>query len=81
MYLILHDDCTCPDRYIIELLKREKTMIKYIAIGKAQYHDSKDQVRQFKSKNDYEARHHIINYFDSSLIWTFTRNNSQKQLN
>jgi len=53
-------------------------MDKYIAIGKAQYHDSKDQVRHFKSKNDYQARHHIINYFDSSLIWTFTRNNSQE---
>ena len=33
-------------------------MDKYIAIGKAQYHDSKDQVRHFKSKNDYQARHH-----------------------
>jgi hypothetical protein len=53
-------------------------MIKYIAIGKAQYHDSKDQVKHFKSKDDYEARHHVVNYFDSSLIWTFTRNNSQK---
>jgi len=57
---------------------RGLTMDKYIAIGKAQYHDSKDQVRHFKSKNDYQARHHIINYFDSSLIWTFTRNNLQE---
>tara|TARA_R100001230_G_C5547183_1_gene75982 strand:- start:2 stop:184 length:183 start_codon:yes stop_codon:yes gene_type:complete len=52
-------------------------MIEYIAIGKAKYIDNKNDVRVFKAENDFEARHYIINYFDSSLDWTYTINQNR----
>jgi len=47
-------------------------MNKYIAIGIAQYNDSKDAIKIFKAESQYDARHYIINHFDSSLEWSFT---------
>tara|TARA_Y100000361_G_scaffold154161_1_gene178494 strand:- start:2342 stop:2506 length:165 start_codon:yes stop_codon:yes gene_type:complete len=54
-------------------------MIEYIAIGKAKYIDNKNDVRVFKAENDFEARHYIINYFDSSLDWTYTINQNRSK--
>ena len=46
-------------------------MKQYIAIGLAQYPDSKDTFKTFKAENYTEAKHYIINNFDCSLDWSF----------
>ena len=45
----------------------------YIAVGidANKYNDIDEDIRVFEADNDYEARHHIINYYDSSLQWSF----------
>lgn len=45
----------------------------YIAIGVDTngYNDIEEDIRVFEADSDYEARHHIINYYDSSLQWSF----------
>jgi hypothetical protein len=44
---------------------------QYIAIGIAQFQDSRDQVRVFYSTPE-NVRDHVINNYDQSLVWTFT---------
>ena len=48
-------------------------MIEYIAIGidVNGYNDINEDIRVFEADNDYEARHYIINHYDSSLKWSF----------
>ena len=45
----------------------------YIAIGvnASKYNDIEEDIRVFEADNDHEARHHIINYYDTSLQWSF----------
>tara|TARA_R110002020_G_C15743932_1_gene725392 strand:+ start:228 stop:476 length:249 start_codon:yes stop_codon:yes gene_type:complete len=47
-------------------------MNEYIAIGTTKYNDTDEDIRVFEADNDYEARHYIINHYDSSLDWSFT---------
>jgi hypothetical protein len=48
-------------------------MYDYIAIGVDTngYNDIDEDIRVFEADSDDEARHHIINYYDSSLQWSF----------
>ena len=49
---------------------------QYLAIGIAKFNDSKDAIKVFIAENQENARHHIINHFDSSLDWTFTESSN-----
>tara|TARA_R110000822_G_scaffold141985_1_gene279898 strand:- start:46 stop:219 length:174 start_codon:yes stop_codon:yes gene_type:complete len=49
---------------------------QYLAIGIAKFNDSKDAIKLFIAENQENARHHIINHFDSSLDWTFTESSN-----
>jgi len=44
---------------------------QYIAIGISNYPDLRDQVRVFYSTPE-NVRDHVINNYDSSLVWTYT---------
>jgi|5B_taG_2_1085324.scaffolds.fasta_scaffold12926_3 hypothetical protein len=48
-------------------------MYDYIAIGIDinGYNDIDEDIRVFEADNDSEARHHIINHYDTSLQWSF----------
>lgn len=48
-------------------------MYDYIAIGVDgnKYNDIEEDIRVFQANNDYEARHYIINHYDTSLQWSF----------
>tara|TARA_R100000935_G_scaffold47992_1_gene72279 strand:- start:261 stop:437 length:177 start_codon:yes stop_codon:yes gene_type:complete len=50
--------------------------IQYLAIGIAKFNDSKDAIKVFIAENQENARHYIINHFDSSLDWTFTESSN-----
>ena len=48
---------------------------QYIAIGISHYPDLRDQVRVFFSTPE-NVRDHVINTYDSSLVWSYTESDT-----